>query len=155
MACPSMQETPWRVPNRWLSPSTKCSGRHAGKHLFTPFPSKSTPFPLGHYMVLYRRRPRRGKALPPVRLLLTRKPVSRLLPPNTKRTWTLQLWKFFDGEDSQGSMWVNTALYAEVLSLLRKCLKLHRVQRHYQASCSLMLWGGAHHSSFLTKHGGL
>ena len=29
-------------------------------------------------------------------------------------------------------MWVNTALYAKVLSLLRKCLKLHRVQRHYQ-----------------------
>ena len=29
-------------------------------------------------------------------------------------------------------MWVNTTLYAKVLRLMRKCLKLYRVQQHYQ-----------------------
>ena len=42
----------------------------------------------------------------------------------------------------QGSMWVNTALYAKVLRLLRKCLKLHRVQRHYQVILFADAFGG-------------
>ena len=38
----------------------------------------------------------------------------------------------------QSSMWVNTALYTKVLRLLRKCLKLHRIQRRYQVIFSPM-----------------
>ena len=42
----------------------------------------------------------------------------------------------------QGSMWVNTDLYAKVLRLLRKCLKWHRVQRHYRVILFADAFGG-------------
>ena len=42
----------------------------------------------------------------------------------------------------QSSMWVNTRLYTKVLRLLRKCLKLHRIQRRYQVIFFADAFGG-------------
>ena len=42
----------------------------------------------------------------------------------------------------QSSMWVNTTLYTKVLRLLRKCLKLHRIQRRFQVIFFADAFGG-------------